>query len=126
MPLPWTDETGLLSNDVFTNCDIPKNLIGCIGFATDKIDESLTASLVSPDVLVQAMTDCNEYIFNEDLDSKISTMMTDCNQVFSFLFSTFSYNLFIFSGCSRFTRVAKNRARLSSAFDLEVQKRFQL
>lgn len=81
MSLPWSDETGLLSEDVFTNCEIPKNLIGCIGYAADQIDESLTASLVSPDVLVQAMDDCSEYIFSEQLDEKISTMMTDCNQV---------------------------------------------
>ena len=80
--LPWTDETGLLPTNVFTECQIPANMIGCIGFAASKIDESLTASLVSPDVLVQAMTDCNEFIFNDNLDQKISTMMADCNQVF--------------------------------------------
>ena len=86
MSLPWVDDTGLRPPDVFTNCDVPRNLIGCIGFATDQIDESLTASLVSPDVLVQAMSDCQDYIFNDDLDSKISTMMSDCNQVTCFLF----------------------------------------
>lgn len=82
MSLPWSDDTGLRPLEVFTNCDIPKNLVGCIGFAADQIDESLTASLVSPDVLVQAMDDCSEYIFSDDLDEKISTMMTNCNQVF--------------------------------------------
>ena len=93
MSLPWSDDTGLRPLEVFTNCDIPKNLVGCIGFAADQIDESLTASLVSPDVLVQAMDDCSEYIFSDDLDEKISTMMTNCNQVF-FIFYFRSESLF--------------------------------
>lgn len=100
MSLPWSDETGLLSEDVFTNCEIPKNLVGCIGYAADQIDESLTASLVSPDVLVQAMDDCTEYIFSEQLDEKISTMMADCNQV-SFHVLVFVEFLFYFLGRSR-------------------------
>ena len=90
MSLPWSDETGLLSDEVFTNCEIPKNLVGCIGYAADQIDESLTASLVSPDVLVQAMDDCSEYIFSDKLDEKISTMMSDCNQVNIFVSSCFA------------------------------------
>ena len=96
MSLPWSDDTGLRPDDVFTNCDVPKNLIGCIGFATEQIDQSLTASLVSPDVLVQAMNDCNDFIFNDELDSKISTMMSDCNQVCF---------LVIFSLPEKYTRV---------------------
>ena len=92
MSLPWTDDSGLRPDDVFTNCDVPRNLIGCIGYATEQIDESLTASLVSPDVLVQAMGDCNDFIFNDSLDSKISTMMSDCNQVFLFLVFSFLFS----------------------------------
>ena len=96
MSLPWTDDSGLRPDDVFTNCDVPRNLIGCIGYATEQIDESLTASLVSPDVLVQAMGDCNDFIFNDNLDSKISTMMSDCNQV---LFPPISLLYFLFRPC---------------------------
>ena len=92
--LPWTDETGLIPTNVFTECDIPANMIGCIGFATKKIDESLTASLVSPDVLVQAMNDCNDFVFNDNLDQKISTMMSDCNQVSSIFIFPFLLLMF--------------------------------
>ena len=79
--LSWSDETGLLPSQVFTDCNVPANLIGCIGYAAGRIDESLTASLVTPDVLSHAMSDCQDYIFNDELDKKISTMMNDCNQV---------------------------------------------
>ena len=88
--LNWTDETGLLPTNVFTDCAIPGNLVGCIGYAAGKIDESLTASLVSPEVLAQAMSDCQDYIFNDELDKKISVMMNDCNQVIYLSYFSFS------------------------------------
>ena len=98
--LSWTDETGLLPTQVFTDCAVPANLIGCIGYATSKIDDSLTASLVTPDVLSQAMSDCQDYIFSDELDKKISTMMKDCNQVFSlFIFLLFILVFRLFKIC---------------------------
>ena len=85
MPLPWVDETGLIPSDVFTDCAVPAHLVGCIGFAAQQINEDLTSSLVTNDVLVDGVSDCQRYIFGSDLDQEISTMMKDCNTV-SFLF----------------------------------------
>ena len=79
------------SYDLFTNdiCDEECNNKYCIGYAAGRIDESLTASLVTPDVLSHAMSDCQDYIFNDELDKKISTMMADCNQVSSSCLSSY-------------------------------------
>ena len=81
MGLPWEDDTGLRPNDVFTNCQVPHNMIGCIGYATNRINEDLTSSLVTSDVLSEGIADCQDYIFGKDLNQEISTMMTNVNQV---------------------------------------------
>ena len=81
MPLPWCDETGLIPNDVFTDCAVPAHLVGCIGFAAQQINEDLTSSLVTNDVLVDGISDCQKFIFGADLEREISTMMKDCNTV---------------------------------------------
>ena len=101
MPLPWTDETGLIPSDVFTDCAVPAHMIGCIGYAASQINEELTSSLVTNDVLVEGVADCQRYIFGDELESQISTMMRDVNTV-SFPSCSQNCNHLIFLlGCSR-------------------------
>ena len=95
MPLPWVDETGLIPPDVFTDCSVPAHLIGCIGYAASQINEELTSSLVTNDVLVEGISDCQKYIFGEDLDSQISTMMRDVNTVSPSPFLTCVVHVFL-------------------------------
>ena len=81
MGLPWEDDTGLRPSDVFTNCQVPHNMIGCIGYAANRFNEDLTSSLVTSEVLSEGIADCQDYIFGKDLNQEISTMMNNVNQV---------------------------------------------
>ena len=82
MSLDWHDESGLLPDEVFADCTIPRNMIGVIGYCTGKIEaETPTSTLVSPELVSEAVHDCSEFMFSNKLDEKISEMMTDVNTV---------------------------------------------
>ena len=86
MSLDWHDDSGLLPDQVFADCEIPKNMIGVIGFCTSKIDSDLPSStLVSPELVAESVQDCSDFIFSNELDKKISEMMSDVNTVSCFL-----------------------------------------
>ena len=82
MSLDWHDESGLLPDKVFAECSIPKNLIGVIGYCASKIDTEVSSStLVSPELVSEAVHDCSDFMFSNELDKKISEMMADVNTV---------------------------------------------
>ena len=124
MSLNWRDESGLLPDSVFAESSIPKNLIGVIGFCAGKLEaETPNSTLVSPELVSEAVQDCSNFMFSEELDKKISEMMADVNTVSGYFTSEF--HILSCIGCPRLYQRPTSRDGLSQENSFKGHPRFQ-